>query len=502
MNVIIRADTSTQIGTGHVMRCLALAQAWQDAKVQPIFVMATSQPALEERLKLEGMEVVKITATLGSQADAEETAALAHQFGVSWVVVDGYHFQAEYQKIIKDSGLSLLFFDDYGHAKYYWADVVLNQNIYADKALYLNREPDSKLLLGTKYVLLRREFWKWQGWQRQISPVARNFLVTLGGADAENVTLKVIHALQQTNVDNLEAVVVIGASNPHYEQLQKTVEKSQVAIRLARNVTNMPELMAWADIAIAAGGTTSWELAFMGLPSIIIVLADNQRAIAEKLHDLGIAVNLGWHKDVSLAKIAEKIIAVSGVIQPTLNMRTEMSQLAQQLVDGEGSARVLLHLNNQKLRLRLVREVDCKLLWEWINEPTVRAASFSSAPIPWETHVAWFKSKLNSPNCIFYLALNQDDLPIGAIRYDIENHEAVISVNIDHQFRQRGYGSYCINLASQKLFNTVNIIKINAYIKPSNQASIRAFIKAGFQQMGTTSVKGQAAIHFVKQRST
>lgn len=210
MQVVFRVDASTQIGTGHVMRCLALAQAWQDTQGQPIFITANPIPALEERLKSEGMKVVHLAAEPGSLADAQETAALAHQFEANWVVVDGYQFGSEYQQTIKNSGLNLLFIDDYGHAEHYYADVVLNQNISAEEEWYQHREPYTQLLLGTRYTLLRREFWQWQGWQRTVPPVAKKVLVTLGGADPDNVTLKVIQSLQIVEVEELEAVVVVG----------------------------------------------------------------------------------------------------------------------------------------------------------------------------------------------------------------------------------------------------------------------------------------------------
>jgi spore coat polysaccharide biosynthesis predicted glycosyltransferase SpsG len=107
-------------------------------------------------------------------------------------------------------------------------------------------------LLGTKYALLRREFWQWQDWERAINPIARKLLVTFGGSDPDNVTLKVIQALEWLNRDDLEVIVVIGGSNPHYEILQKEATDSSLAISLQQNVSNMPELMAWADLAILA----------------------------------------------------------------------------------------------------------------------------------------------------------------------------------------------------------------------------------------------------------
>ncbi|MBK4730640.1 UDP-2,4-diacetamido-2,4,6-trideoxy-beta-L-altropyranose hydrolase [Oxynema sp. CENA135] len=337
MNLVIRVDASIQIGSGHVMRCLALAQAWQDTQGQPIFIMANFVPALEKRLKSEGMEVVLLTTALGSLEDAQETTALAHQFEASWLVVDGYHFSADYQKIIKSSGLRLLFIDDYGHTEHYYADFVLNQNISANEQWYQHRDPNTQLLLGTRYALLRREFWQWRGLQRTIPPIAKKVLVTLGGADPDNVTLKVIQALQLVEVEELEAVVVVGGSNPHYENLKMAMQDSRYPIQLQRNVPNMPELMAWADVAISAGGSTCWELAFMGLPSILLILAENQRAIAQKLAILNQVVNLGWHQDVKAQNMADTL---STLLQSE-EERTNMIEVSQQIVDGQGSFKVV-----------------------------------------------------------------------------------------------------------------------------------------------------------------
>jgi len=147
-NLVIRADGSTLIGSGHIMRCLALAQAWQDAGGGVLFLMGTGVPILEERLKSEGMDTAHLRAHAGSTDDAVETANLAQEVGATWVVLDGYHFDAVYQRTIKDSGVRLLFIDDNGHADHYYADIVVNQNIHAHAGLYTNREPYTQLLLA------------------------------------------------------------------------------------------------------------------------------------------------------------------------------------------------------------------------------------------------------------------------------------------------------------------------------------------------------------------
>ncbi|MEQ9667160.1 UDP-2,4-diacetamido-2,4,6-trideoxy-beta-L-altropyranose hydrolase [Coleofasciculus sp. G2-EDA-02] len=498
MNIAIRADASTQIGTGHLMRCLAIAQAWQEVEEPVILVMATLTPALETRLKLESLEVIHLSIQPGSTDDARATVAVVKGLGINWVVVDGYHFGTEYQQILKKAGLSLLFLDDYGHAEHYWADIVLNQNVYADEFLYVNREPYTQLLLGTRYALLRQEFWQWQGWQRVISPVANKILVTLGGGDADNVTLKVIQALKMIETEILEVVVVVGGSNPHYEQLQLAIDLSRGSMRLEKNVTNMPELMAWADVGVVAGGSTSWELAFMGLPSIVLILADNQRPIAETLGEMGVAVNLGWHEDVSVTDIAQamkRLLLSSG-------MRAEMARCGQELIDGEGTARVLMHLQNKPLRLRPVRQEDCKLLWEWANDPEVRAASFSSEPIPWEKHLQWFSNKFNDSNCYIFIILDNQDEAIGQVRFQRQDrNQAEMSISLDKNKRCSGYGSRIIDIATKEIFTRTSLQVVYAFIKQTNEISIGAFEKASFKKNGTKTIKGNVAIHYVMFKS-
>lgn len=338
--LVIRADAGSRMGAGHVMRCLALAQAWQDAGGRPLFLMAPAPPALATRLLSEGMDVLPLQAAPGSPEDARETAGLARSRGADWVVADGYHFGADYQRLIKDSGLRLLCIDDYGHAGHYCADLALNQNINATEKLYPSREAHTRLLLGTRYVLLRREFWPWRGWRREIPEMARKVLVTLGGGDPDNVTLKVILALAQVEVAGLEAVVVVGPANPHLRELQGAVQDAPHLIRLESNVTNMPELMAWADVAITAGGSTCWETAFMGLPTLLLVLAENQRGIAEKLDEEGLTVTLGWHGAITSSIITQVLYQLC----MDNRKRDEMALNGQNLIDEEGSKRASIHL--------------------------------------------------------------------------------------------------------------------------------------------------------------
>ena len=334
--LIIRADANAHIGTGHLMRCLALAQTWKDCGGEVAFITTCQSTALLQRLSDEGFQIVTVEQSYPDLADWETTSQVLIEHPDAWVVLDGYHFGESYQQRVKEAGHRLLVIDDMAHLEHYYADIVLNQNLHAEQLHYCC-EPYTQLLLGTQYVLLRREFLKWQSWQREIPKVARKLLVTLGGGDPDNVTLKVIRALEQVDVDELEAVVVVGASNPHFRELQSAICNLRSAIRLVQNVTNMPGLMAWADVAVSAGGSTCWEMAFMGLCSLILVTAENQRAVAAGLHERGVAVSLGWWEKVRDQEVAELLASLT----EDATKSAEMSQLGRQLIDGQGLKRIL-----------------------------------------------------------------------------------------------------------------------------------------------------------------
>lgn len=496
MNLLIRADANLNKGTGHVMRCLALAQTWCDWAGRVTFVMSAPPPALVKRIQDGRISIVELEKEPGSRDDADFVSDLGARRGAKAIVVDGYHFSYDYQKTIKESGSVLLVIDDYGHAGQYVADLVLNQNISATADFYADRDRHTNLLLETRYALLRREFRSWHGWTRLVPERASRILVTLGGSDPENLTVKVLEALEAVQVDGLEIKVAVGSANPHYHELQAAAARSSFPVDLEGNGLDMPQLMAWADVAVAAGGSTLWELAFMGLPSVVIISADNQRANVQRLQELGAAINLGWHGSLTQGEMAG---VISDLVEDA-GQRDKLSQAGRKLVDGMGADRASLALIERILTLRRVREDDARLVWEWANDPVTRAASFSSEPIPWSAHVRWFESKLKNENCLFFLVTTEDGLPLGQVRYDRDGGEAVVSVSLGESFRGQGYGSAIIRLACNKMMATEGINLIHAFVKRDNESSRRAFIKAGFEEAGFTDINGQEALHLVVRK--
>lgn len=340
LSLFIRADASLAIGAGHVMRCIALGQVWQDKGGRVVFISHCESKKLRERIIAEGFDFIYLENHHPHPSDLDKTietlSTMHHPPSTNdWLIVDGYHFDSMYQKKIKEAGHRLLWIDDYGHADHYYADIVLNQNISADASFYAKREPVTRLLLGTRYCMLRREFRQWQGWQREIPDTAKKILVTLGGGDPDNVTLKIMQALKQVNMPDLEAKIVVGPTNPNLHTLQQEISDN-TKLQIITNATNMPELMAWADLAVSAGGSTCWEMALLGLPNMIIFFADNQRPIAEKLHADNVVLSLGWGHKLTIEDIAqslEKLIR-------TAPLRKIFSINSKNLVDGAGALRV------------------------------------------------------------------------------------------------------------------------------------------------------------------
>jgi len=337
--LVVRTDGGPDIGAGHLMRCLALAQAWKARGGDATFITCCESAQLRQRLLNEGMQVVTIKRPHPDPMDCQTTSEVLRAFSRAWVVLDGYHFDPEYQRQIRNGGQRLFVIDDTAHLEHYHADIVLNQNINANLLNY-SSEPNTLFLLGTQYALLRPEFLSRAASRIKIPGIARKVLITLGGADADNQTLKVIQAVKQIDIAGFKAVVVVGANNPHRPQLQGESRDSTVPIEIVTNATNMDDLMAWADLAVSGGGSTCWELAFMGLPALVIILADNQRAVAEGLDEAGIVVNLGWYKDLATTDIAQALVSLAGAA----NERTEMCRRGRELVDGKGNDRVLTEL--------------------------------------------------------------------------------------------------------------------------------------------------------------
>lgn len=336
MTLLIRVDASAEIGIGHLMRCLALAQAWQDEGGQAVFAMVEGGRQFAERLRDEGFSVRKIAAEVGSEEDARQLLQCAGQLGSRWVVVDGYRFGSVYQQTLKAGGVRQLFLDDCGHAENYCADLVLNQNLHADGSLYQQREASVELLLGLDYLLLRREFRNCFPVDQKTKEKVCNLLLSFGGSDPDNLTGRMLETLQKSDLPGLAIDAVIGVTNPHRSMLEGLVKNSRWPVRLLTGVADMTQLYRQTDLAISGGGSTLWELAYMGIPAVTLILAENQEPSSLQLDRYGSIRCLGYPDKLTDSAI---ITAVEGLCADAQH-RCRMSALGRRLVDGQGALRV------------------------------------------------------------------------------------------------------------------------------------------------------------------
>jgi UDP-2,4-diacetamido-2,4,6-trideoxy-beta-L-altropyranose hydrolase len=331
--LMLRTDGGPAVGGGHVMRCLALAQAWSDAGGRVGICAAALAPSLRRRLDQESLDVTEIGAAAGSAADADATLAAAARLDAPVVVVDGYHLRVDYRRRLRQAGLKLAALDDNGEIGTYIEDLVINQNYHAAPDFYRRRAGYTRLLLGTQYALLRREFTRWRGAPRTVPAQVQGVLVTLGAADPDNVTARVIAAVAPALRPAAQLVVVIGGSSPHAEAIGARAREIP-RCRLVRDPGDgMPALMAAADLAVCAGGSTMWELAFMGVPFIPVVIAENQRQAVQAMTGDG-------YLAVEAAAVERDLPTAAATLAVDARGRETLGRTGRRLVDGEGAARV------------------------------------------------------------------------------------------------------------------------------------------------------------------
>jgi UDP-2,4-diacetamido-2,4,6-trideoxy-beta-L-altropyranose hydrolase len=501
--LLIRADGGKQAGAGHLMRCLALAREWQSQKGKCIFVTFCDEPRLLDFIQSGGIELVVLQQAYPHQDDLEQTLATLKSVLKGkptalplWAVLDGYHFDAAYQEALTGAGAKLLVIDDIAGLPWYDADVILNQNIETTRLSY-NSRPTTRLLLGADYVLLRPEFHRWNTWTRDISDVPKKILVTMGATDSHNITSLAIQAIGRLHVQDLEARIIAGPANPRMREYKDLALQSRANISMAQSTNDMPEDMRWADLAIVAAGSTCWELAFMGLPALMIVTADNQFTVAETMESHGAAINLGWHHTVTVASLTGAL----GELMGSKALRSELSKKGRALIDGNGCERVVSCLRQESISLRSFAASDSRILWELNNDRSARAVSFNSHDITREEHERWISQRLEDPGFVQFIAMDAAGDTLGQIRFEISDAEATVSFTIETAHRGFGYGGILIKKGCEQLLQMRKVDSVHAYVKPDNKASIRCFYFAGFAAVGETWIKDQKALHYVWKES-
>lgn len=499
LRVVFRSDASVEIGTGHVIRCLTLAQALAAEGHRCRFLCRDLPGHLGARITAEGFALTLLPApdsraslphgpderpegpahagwaAVPWRQDAAETRAAAG--GADWLILDHYAFDAAWEAAAMPPGARLMVIDDLAD-RAHLADLLLDQNLGRRPADYDALMPaGAERLIGPRHALLRPAF-------AAARPAAlaeraarghrlRHVLVTMGGIDLPNVTGAALAALAAR--PGLRATVVMGAHAPALEAVRAQAAAMPVPAEVLVNTPDMAALMAKADLAIGAGGGTAWERCALGLPSLIAVLADNQAPAAAALQAAGAALSLERAGAPGFAARLEQ--ALDRMADP--GALGAMSAAAAGVTDGRGVARVLAALDHP-LRLRPATLADAEAVWHWRSRlPPEQFRAGPTPPLP--DHLAWFARALADPARRLYMAGD----PAGAhLRLDLDpGGGAGVSILLAPQMRGRGLGLRLMSLLSDAA-RAGGILRLTAEVHPSNAASVALFTAAGYTATG------------------
>lgn len=497
IHVVFRVDASFQMGYGHVMRCLALAEKLRYYGATCRFVSAKLQGNLISHVRSTGFIVDEIEQFDASdwEKDANATLATIGVDTVDWVIVDHYGLDHNWEAILRTKTTHMMVIDDLAD-RYHDCDMLLDHNL-GRRAEDYSHLIDSRceLLLGPSYALIRDEFMQQRAQRKSFDHThIKKVLVSLGGADSINATSKVISELENLGSGfDAEITVILGANSPWLDEICKQASKSTLPIEVIVNPQQIGKILSENDIAIGAAGVSALERCCIGLPSLLIVTAPNQRSGAMALHGMGAACCIGG------------LDTFRNGLRDVLQNRREasywrsMSARAQEIVDGEGCARaaylisrttaypkrrsllLLAAKHSSPGYLRPAQVTDLKLIFSWRNHPDIKYFMRSSTLLDWDEHVSWFKRK--KANGEHVLLFEIADITLGFVHFKRTNNPDVVEWGFyTAPDAPRGTGRRMCTMAILYIFQHTAPDQIIGNVKHDNLRSQRLHEILGFRR--------------------
>ncbi|XNG96751.1 UDP-2,4-diacetamido-2,4,6-trideoxy-beta-L-altropyranose hydrolase [Vibrio cyclitrophicus] len=498
MKIVFRADSSIHIGSGHIMRCLVLASMLKEHGHHVSFACRPQQGDLLDFVRNKGFEVKELIvpsewSTPKSSADYEAWLQVPWKVdvdsfvsifaSVDLVVVDHYGINAEWEERCKTQLQCKVFaIDDL--LRSHNADMILDQTLSRTPSEYDSPELETTVLTGCDFALLNPNFVKYrqQAIQSSLHKSKPRVLVSMGGIDQPNATLQVLHELLAISDDRPLVTVLLSPKAPNYGSVKEFCSENDDWVRHLDFVDNMAELMLQHDIAIGAPGTTSWERACLGLPNIIVPLADNQKMVTEQLVKVNAAIQ------VNLSDIGNNL---RSAYQTVLSEWASFHSANLNLCDGLGVFRVTQCINSlfdeqqNSILLRPATHTNIRQVYDWQILPETRKYALTPDVPKLEDHKNWMKAKLDVTSDYFYMIESlSTGTNIGVVRLDKQaNDEYLISIFIQPECFGKGY-------AKQALTNVDLLhpdITIHATVMEANSASQYLFRSANYDQTSTSS---------------
>ncbi|MDX2320731.1 MAG: UDP-2,4-diacetamido-2,4,6-trideoxy-beta-L-altropyranose hydrolase [Moritella sp.] len=493
MNIVIRADASVHIGSGHVMRCLVLAQELQQQGHHVRFACRRQLGHSIDFIVAKGFKVLELI-PVENESVPQNTADYAAWLQVSWdvdaasfinevgfadlVIVDHYGLNKNWQSRVRDTlSCKIFVIDDL--VREHDADIILDQTLLRTAQEYQLTNPSSKMLMGCDFALLNPMFAGYREKALELMPFSdvANILVTMGGIDQPNATLSVLRALS-LSAQAIKVTVLLSERAPHY-QIVKSFCDGFSWITHIDFVDNMAHLMLEHDIAIGAPGSTTWERACLGIPAVIIPLADNQLTISQKMRAVNAAISLDVERiEAELLTAIEQIKASYSTFKAT-NLG---------LCDGLGVKRVVANINAlsidaSQINIRRANNTDIDIVYQWqCHENTRRYALNPSIPT-FSEHETWMSNKVIDKNHYFYL-IELNEIRVGVVRLDrLTAGEYVVSIFISPDYYGQGLAKQALNYIDYIHAH----VTIHATVFKDNIASQKLFLSANYQRTSDES---------------
>lgn len=508
MLVVFRADASVTIGTGHVMRCLTLADTLRARGADCQFVTRDQPGHLGALIAERGFAVSILDAPSGPalsgppdhaawagvtwQQDLADTRAAIDR--ADWLIVDHYALDARWQQGLGDRVGRIMVIDDLADRPHA-AALLLDQNLGREAKDYDGLVPDDcRILTGPRFALLRPEF----AAQREASLARRkgarlaHLMISMGGTDAADATSMVLRALARADLPSeMRISVVMGSCAPALECVRALAADMPWPTRVLVDVRDMGVLMAEADLAIGAGGSTTWERCCLGLPSVIVETAANQAGAVAAMEDAAAALGTGPLADPAFG---ERLVAAVWQAGAALG---EISTRAAGICNGQGASRVADALQARALTVRRAGPEDARDVWHWRNDGAASSFYLKTEPTPLDVHLEWFEKALGS-DWRDLLIVEVDGLPAGHVRFDRDAGDvgkADVGICLNPDLRGQGLGSRVLSAACDWALSK-GVSRIFAQIHKDNIASQKVFDHAGFEPSSLNGEFGEFVLEF------
>jgi len=467
-NIFIRTDGSHEIGLGHIIRCSALANMLKEKFNITFFCKELPELVIGE-IKKNGFNLRKIS-------KEEKFISLLKSNNI--VVLDGYGFDTDYQKRIKDTGAILVCIDDL-HDKTFYADLIINHTPGITKQDY-NAQPHTLFALGLDYALLRPFFLEQAKKSRKIKEI-KTLFICFGGSDFNNLTQISLEAA--LGFSEFQKIIVV--TGPAYRKTEEFIQllssDKRIHYRYALDEKEMLNSIMEAELAIVPASGILFEVMATGCKIISGSYINNQNYVYQNLKKENLIIGI---PDFTKQKI-KKALTIS------LNKKTN----SPSHIDGNSQNRLLKIFNTLRqeslIKLRRASEKDINLTFLWAINPEIRKYSFNQHQITKEEHSKWFSEKIKNKNCFYFIA-EYNQTAVGSIRFDISGKDAMISYLLDPLYQGQGLGQVLlkngVELFSQKIRKyKKSIDHIWGDVMETNIASIKAFRRLGFNEINEQS---------------